>query len=939
MQRLQFQGYAQRKNNLGWQIPDNLRAMQDETERTLRGMREYQQQLNQNRKEYLAGMKENARLQEANVKENQNLEEEFAEAYQEAELQHYEQRLADVKPGGGLYQDSQNLQERLNAKEGVFDQLVRLAPSMAKNVATLNEAHKVKMKAIGTEIATRWNLSHLELAALKNGDRQVDWVHKAISRVERRLQENGASASERKAVLGLSGRKMLGAQIYAVSNLGGVPYAQHYRFRDEETGFDMRTHQWKEGGVNLGSLYDHEIGAEGTSDESFRAIQRLIRTDYLKRLQDPETGESIYDSKFLSAHLTPGLEKVEAEFFAQQAQRTTDKLEEDSLNEATVALKAYIKGYGGADRHLALPRWINTEAVKPEDRGRVRDRAFALLAQMASTGELTRAEFADMMNGDVILGDPGKGGKPQRAGSIWGDQAQQVYKALDDRDKRSNQVIETRKKAFDNQMKGEMANAALSMGRNLNKWEIDKIEDLYLQNNYQVPQWLEKYKSAEEMSKEDSKYELDSRVAEGTLTMAELYSGRYDSSLLKGYEKDTINGPGAISQEARREYVGSVKSSISQAVNSIIVDSDQRSSQTRIMSGKAIKMLNERVREATIAGIYNTATDAWVQESNKLRKEIDNGEGIFAPKKDAGGNVLVGKEGGFQYLEDALQFDRVGIEYRKKASEDKNFIYTPGSISQKELQAIADVPSGKPIPGFIFQLDQVYPHKDPYDIMNIMLEANGGKPIERPGLAKVREFVHPTVSDLVTRKGTSQARTSRAVEATMKMTEQENEAISPMLQMLKSKAVMTIDPENEGYDAISTSRGIATGTSQYNKPLMEMTVGEVDALQRRDGVQLGAYQIDARTLQHYINKGWIKKDEMFDSLLQNRLARWQMHRTSGLFQTSDGVDIPGLGQDTSGWKPTKDPEKDNKIKDGLAAIGIESWKLKDNLFSEYLGVA
>ena len=111
MQRLQFQGYAQRKNNLGWQIPDNLRAMQDETERTLRGMREYQQQLNQNRKEYLAGMKENARLQEANVKTNQNLEEEFAEAYQEAELQHYEQRLADVKPGGGLWKDSQNLQE------------------------------------------------------------------------------------------------------------------------------------------------------------------------------------------------------------------------------------------------------------------------------------------------------------------------------------------------------------------------------------------------------------------------------------------------------------------------------------------------------------------------------------------------------------------------------------------------------------------------------------------------------------------------------------------------------------------------------------------------------------------------------------------------------------------------------------------------------------
>ena len=237
-----------------------------------------------------------------------------------------------------------------------------------------------------------------------------------------------------------------------------------------------------------------------------------------------------------------------------------------------MALKAYIKGYGGADKAQALPRWIEIQAEESGSRGRARDTAFAHLAHMASTGELKRHEFADMMNGDVILGDPGKGGKPQRAGSIWADQAQQVYKALDDRDKRFNQQRETQRKAFDNQMKGEMANAALSMGRNLNKWEIDKVEDLYLQNNYQVPQWLEKYKNAEEMSKEDSKYELDKRVYDGTLTMAELYSGRYDSSVLKGYEKDTINGPGAISQEARREYIGGVKASVSQAVNNIIVD-------------------------------------------------------------------------------------------------------------------------------------------------------------------------------------------------------------------------------------------------------------------------------------------------------------------------------------------------------------------------------
>ena len=932
MQRLQFQGYAQRKNNIGWQIPDNLRAMQDETERTLRGMREYQEQLNLNNKTYLAGLKENADIQEDTHKkyaEGGTVDQEFAEAYHEAELQHYEQRLADTKPGGGLWQDSQNEQRRLKAKQADWDNFIKLMPSFVSKVAELGNESLIKMKTIGAELAMKWDLTPSELAALENGDRQIGWVHKAITRVEDRLKASGASASELKAVAGLSGRKLLGAQIYSLSNAGGVTYEQHVD--------KWRWHKWE----GLGSLNQHEIGAEGTSDESFRAIQKNIRLEFHRRFQkeDPETKEvtEIYSSKFLAAHLKPGLDKYDNEMWAQQQQRSMDSYKENRLNEETTALKAYIKGYGGKNLAVALPRWIGEGSPDNAAKARKRDEAFSLLAVMAGTGELSRREFADMMNGDVFLGEGGevKGQKAQRAGNIWSEQASQVYKALDDREKRENQVIEVRRKNFDNQMKNDMAQAAFSMGRNLNKWEIDKVEDLYLQNNYQVPQWINKYKNATEQTKEDSKYELDARVADGTLTMAELYSGRYHNSLLKGYEKDTINGPDSITTEARREYVGAVKASITSAVNNIIVDSSLRSSQTRIMSGKAIKMLNQRVREGTVAGIYNTSTDAWVQESNKLRKEIDSGEGIFAPKKDAGGNVLVGKAGGFQYLEDALEFDRAGVEYRLQASKDKGFIYTSGSISQEHIQAIADVPSGKPIPGFIFQLDQVYPHKDPYDIMNIILESNGAKPIDRPGLARVKkEFIHPEVQKLVTDR-TSLARTARATETTMKMTGQENEAISPMLQILKTKPVMAIDPDNEGYDAVLTTRGLTTGTNNYNKPIIEMTVGEVDALQRREGIQVGAFQFDAKTLQHYIGKGWINKDDMFDSLTQNRLARWEMERTSGSFQTSKGDDIPGWGQETAlSWKPSKDIEKEETIKLALASIpAFDSFKFKENLFS------
>ena len=79
------------------QAPDVSTRILQESENTIRGMRDVQEAELRNRQEYLNSLKDTQRLEEEVREKNFNLKTEFAEAYRDAELQHYKTRLNDVK--------------------------------------------------------------------------------------------------------------------------------------------------------------------------------------------------------------------------------------------------------------------------------------------------------------------------------------------------------------------------------------------------------------------------------------------------------------------------------------------------------------------------------------------------------------------------------------------------------------------------------------------------------------------------------------------------------------------------------------------------------------------------------------------------------------------------------------------------------------------------
>ena len=118
MRNLSFSGYAQRKGFDPNQVPDETWKIQDETERTLRGMREVRDQNQQNRSEVLQSLKDSNRKEEQQRDLNFNLAEEFKQAYHDAEMQNYKQRVLD--------QDVKIREAKLNYER--FKDLQELAP-------------------------------------------------------------------------------------------------------------------------------------------------------------------------------------------------------------------------------------------------------------------------------------------------------------------------------------------------------------------------------------------------------------------------------------------------------------------------------------------------------------------------------------------------------------------------------------------------------------------------------------------------------------------------------------------------------------------------------------------------------------------------------------------------------------------------------------------
>jgi len=909
MKDLTFRGHAQRKRFNPIQVPDQTQKILNESERVVRGMKDVQAANLSNREAWLAAFKEKNQKEERAAKEKFDIENDFAEAYLEAEKQHHRtnQKSLEFKA------------QHEKAEKAKWEKIKSLSVTAIGQLAEIDKKRGERLIAEGTEIATRFGLSPEEVKAFEIGDRQIGWVDAAMNRVIKRIKASGNYSPEMlNGLMNISGRKAQGAQIAALTNAGKYGFPKYWA--------EVK-HQKVE---HLGgkSISDLERDDKGINSKTYRLLTRHWETQYLAKFKGFGDGRGNgYKDSFLTKHLRPHMQKWADMQIGEQEVRDINAINSAHYEKRKTSLEAYVFGSAGNDPGAGFHRWYTEEAgMDPKEFGDSRREGFDLLAKMAASGQLKRGEWAKIQNFGIQLG--GKG-KIQSLRTLYSHEMGIVNKAFEDREKRENQVFDTYRKNFGNAMRIELATSAMEMGRNLNNYEVQQIKDQFVASSIPVPDWLTNYENHEEMMEEHSKRSLDTEVRLGQLTMAKLYSGNYNSVHLKEYEKHTIDGPESISATSRAEFTGSIKAAIQGAIGNL-VSTDERSSQTRAMTGYAIEKYNETIKENAIAGIYSSPLQNHVETSKKFIKEIEEGKGDFARiTKD--GREVFGKGGGFALLEKQRTYDLAGVEYREEVLKNPQIIHKTGFMPTEHVDAVEGVRAGEAIPGFINQIAQVTPNSDQYDIINAIMRAEGREEIERPGASRAALYVHPRVQRLI-KKGQSMSRTMRAMTLTTEAANPDADPLQPGLDLIIDKQILSADPQYGGHDTINSGRGITTGTLLYKKPVIEMTVGEVLKLQRREGIRVGAYQFNHSEINRAIQTGRITSEDLFDEVTQRRLAIEQLWRESGQFETDDGQVIPGLGQawDFDLLSKEDTPEVLAK-KEALGLAGINVFQLREGL--------
>ena len=117
MRDLTFRGQVQRKGFDPIKVPSEVWKIQKETDDVLRNLERTAAQELKNRNEYAQSLKETQAL-EASLREDRfDLTTEFAEAYRDAEMQHYKTRIDDYSEGGA-YHLEHKLREKGRAARG-----------------------------------------------------------------------------------------------------------------------------------------------------------------------------------------------------------------------------------------------------------------------------------------------------------------------------------------------------------------------------------------------------------------------------------------------------------------------------------------------------------------------------------------------------------------------------------------------------------------------------------------------------------------------------------------------------------------------------------------------------------------------------------------------------------------------------------------------------
>lgn len=659
----------------------------------------------------------------------------------------------------------------------------------------------------------------------------------------------------------LSGWKAYG---YArgIAQLGGEQYGVFYEQAADSVVVDIN---------------GRAVTLSNAKDSSERAaVEAEIRRQYLKNFEGMNLG-------LLNEYLFPGMKRYETQQATAFAVQQREMLRAERETTAKDELSGFIKGERGGEGFIRL---INTHQYDFGGRGATREMFVQELKDGLASGRYTPEQIEALLAYEF---DKNGTGKLVSIEEAFARDFEEFPKLIRDAKKNELDIIledqKTRVKAFE----VDVLQKVKERGFPLNNAEIAQLRRHAVQNNMGDPEFLKSMTTLNDLDKEASDDIAKMYIADkGFISQAE--ASKLHPETVATYRQQGVITDNDIAQPSQGE--------IDRAKDSIAgIGKDELRADGQLTAGDKERTFNQNAfaeyRRLYAAAAINPAVpneQAHEYAMQELRKQISAKGGLdhFTTVP----TVTLDQEKFKRYKEaDAALTDRASMYQAIPA-----LLPAVEQLSEYQRRGKNDIPYE------FHQLARNLHGVDGWDLAAAQYEAHGMKPpIKKPQIEQSIDGLSPSVRYLM-RKYNTPSRTLRA------QIESGDNMFLELVKNKESKSYGEYDAMNTGGTASGhIAYGSANSKDVFDKPLTQMTIGEVMALQSEGKLHAaGAYQIIGKTLPGILPFAGLNENDMFDKANQDKLAVALYRRRVTWHGTTQGNLMNGLRNEWVGLQNVPD---------------------------------
>ncbi len=866
----QFRGSARNSGFNAISLPDNARRIEQAGIKRIQDLRANYQQTIANQKEDLSDLQSARNAEFQQDAKNERLEDRFQSTYEKALEKRYKQKIQKQK-------------DKADSEKSAYDRLGTFSQEALKVGKELYENHKDERKEAGMALVFKLGLDAEDLQNLRAKEDDLAAEHGAVNAVIKKLEANGASASEIQQIRELDGWALMGAQKEIARNTK-LSYYTH--MLSQET----RNKKYK---LTSGEEMSLAMAERSGTEDNYTEIRGIIAGEFLK----PYSG---YDLAFAEEYMFPGMRSVDTTLQADYASKQQKRYEEEENKKLETSV-SNVLAEAPSNPH-ALNNWLQGQSggLGGDFLKNARVTLEETLSRMVDSELITNYDQLSSLAGQKIT----VAGKETTFGEQFLDKGgttaaafNRIRNKLRDRNNADYQRNEREKDRKGEEiltgLRLEAANKDISMA------EIVAGEQAFKAMGRPVPPLIQSLRVNRELPEDGNiQYQLAlNELQDGAVFDAAELQAKYPAlkatqrkSLVEasGASGSTTNGKGGFT-----EYTDEIEQVLkSQLKSSNLVD-----------PGAATKGIIRVMKQQFVADVMAMkATEKGSRESfsvlaksvlaNHL-KQIREDSGIYVRSKDKDGNVITGTDAGFVSASARPELQSPKYDaFKDKLMADKD--------SYKKTKMLGDINDNN---SWASQIRQISETGQAPEWLRILSE-DTKIPWKQLFNSQVNTYFPGDTEFLLPYNRTEDAfgvisPRFRAVLGTVSSVSslsvalpaqargqgaKGTEVYRPLLNLMASHESSN-DDVHDGYDALnlggthggSVPIGSNTGEVRFGQSLTTMTLGEImDRQSRGELFAAGRYQFIPMTLRDMRDRnlipGNISMDSLFDAQTQDQLV-------------------------------------------------------------------